>query len=73
MAMNSIHEDILPIAKIVSLSSKEITACCEQYQMLDFNDNLYLNLCVKNNFSIISHDRDFENVNEEFILYRNIN
>lgn len=73
MAMNSIHEDILPIAKIVSLSSKEITDCCEQYQMLDFNDNLYLNLCVKNNFSIISHDRDFENVNEEFILYRNIN
>lgn len=73
MAMDSIREDILPITKIVSLSPEDIYICCEKYKMLDFNDNLYLNLAIKNNFSIISHDRDFENIDEEFVLYRNIN
>lgn len=59
LALDSVNEDILSIATLVSISHEDISKWCMGYEMLDFNDNVYLNLSLENEFYILTHDRDF--------------
>lgn len=59
LALDSVSEDILSIAKLVSISHEDVSKWCTGYEMLDFNDNVYFHLSLENNFFILTHDKDF--------------
>lgn len=70
LALDSVNEDILSIAKLVSISHEDVCNWCTEYEMLDFNDNVYFHLSLKNNFFILTHDKDFLEPTKEVRIMR---
>lgn len=67
--IDNIKNNILPLVKRINdefdvLDIKKILIKKPDY---DFNDNYYMQLCEKNNYKILTNDKDFSN------SYRNVN
>ncbi len=70
LAMRSINEDLLSVANVISIDHKDLESWCSEYEMLDFNDNVYMKLSEKQGFGILTHDKDFCSIKAPIKIYR---
>lgn len=70
LAMRSINEDLLSVANVISIEHKDLKNWCSDYEMLDFNDNVYMKLSVEQDLGILTHDRDFCSVKAPIKVYK---
>ena len=68
--INSIESRILCVSERINdeFIDIPINKLIEKIGLLDFNDSYYVELAKKNNFKIVTNDRDFENVEDDITI-----
>ncbi|MGO4940963.1 hypothetical protein ACTQ45_13280 [Fundicoccus sp. Sow4_D5] len=69
-AIESIQGFLDAGVSLISSSDAHIMSALENVRMKDFNDNLLLNIAECKNLGILTHDKDFVNVNTRVKIYR---
>lgn len=61
--INNIKNNILPLVKVVNdnFDDLDINKVLNTRADYDFNDNYYMRFCEKNNYKILTNDKDFIN------------
>lgn len=78
---SSIFEDsikqiklILSQVNVVNIEQSDLlTLEPTKYNLKDYNDAMYYHLAIKNNWGIVTHDRDFLESPSPLIIYTNLN
>jgi predicted nucleic acid-binding protein len=69
-AILSVKEDILPLVSLLPVTQKNIHNWFEENNLLDYNDNIYLNLSKDKGLGILTHDKDFLSADCEVRIFR---
>ncbi|MBE9467216.1 MAG: PIN domain-containing protein [Bacteroidetes bacterium] len=67
---NSIESRILGVSKKINDDFVDISInkLIEKIGLLDFNDSYYVELAKKNNFKIVTNDKDFQNIKDDITI-----
>lgn len=70
-SLELIREDICPLMDILTSRENDIEkAMSEDYQLLDFNDEIIYQVASRNGYNIVTHDKDFLNLDSSISIYR---
>lgn len=65
IAIESVKTEILELAQLTNANNQKTVNSIEQYNMLDFNDELIVNDALQNDLFIMTHDKDYLDYPEE--------
>lgn len=71
LALQSVQEEILPITTYLPSDAEILTQSMSDVHARDFNDDILIKTAIKNDFGIVSHDKDFRQYPGDFIVLHN--